>query len=221
MGSKRPALVSLNVNILDQSFDGALAELRSELGHDPCDVEKADISQTLYDNIVLNEQGNQCDGVILNLDPPRILDWLQAAERYGYKPKMMGLTAFDSLVAQQGGSQAEGIVSYYAQFMPTVDGNQPAIRHYNEVWHKYHPEDPNLNLGLVGYLAGSSFAKELGGIGGEITRDAFVRQLFAGPLDTGFMPPARWTSTNHEAEVQCRFYVLHQGSFQPLSDWFG
>jgi ABC-type branched-subunit amino acid transport system substrate-binding protein len=222
MGSKKPALVSLNVNILDQSYDGALAELRAELGHDPCDAEKADITQTLYDSIVLNEQSNGCDGVILNLDPPHILDWLQAAQRYGYDAghRMLGLTAFDSLVVQQGGTQAEGMVTYYAQYMPSVDTNQAAIAHYNEVWRRYHPDDPNANLGLVGYLAGSSFAKELAGVSGEITRDAFVKHLFAAPLDSGLRPAAQWTPANRESQNACRFYVLRQKSFQPLSDWF-
>jgi hypothetical protein len=105
--------------------------------------------------------------------------------------------------------------------MPAVDTNQPAVRHYLQVMRAYHPEDPNVNLALVGYLAGANFGRELAAIRGEITREAFIKALYASPLDTGLTPPARWLPGNHEAETKCRFYVLHQGAFQPASDWYG
>jgi ABC-type branched-subunit amino acid transport system substrate-binding protein len=219
MGVQHPALVSLDVNVLAETHDGVLSQLQDE--HVAvCDAAKVPIEQALYDNVVLNEIQKGCDGVVLNLDPPRILDYLQAAQRYGYHPRMIGKTAFDQSVAQNGGSEAEGLVTYFAQLMPAVETQSAAVQHFTQVMHRYHPEEHDLNLALVGYLAGSGIAGELSRIVGPITRAALLQAIYSRPLDLGLAPPAHWTKTDHLAETSCRFYQLRQGEFQPASGWY-
>jgi len=218
MGATNPGIVSLAVNVLHDSFAGAQRALAS---HNCGDEEEVSLAHGTYDDVVLNEMNHHCDGIVLNLDPPRIVDWMEAAQRYGYKPKRVALTGFDSSVVQQGGAYANDMVTYYAQYMPTVDTNQPAVSHYVQEMHTYHPEDPNVNLALVGYLAGTEFGREMNAVPGTITRQAFINQLYAGNLDTGFTPPLRWTPHDHEAITDCRFYKLENGQFQPASDWYG
>ena len=219
MGSRKPAVVSLDVNVLDQSYDGAVAGIQSRTGKNPCDAEKVPISQTSYDTVVLNEKSNNCDGVILNLDPAHTLSWMQSAQRYGYHPQVIALTGFDQTVVDHAGSYADGLVTYFAQYMPGVDA-APALQRFQQAMQTFEPDEHDLNDALVGYLAAVSFAEEIAQIKGPVSRQAFLNVLYSTTIQNGLMQPVRFHPGDHSAATACRFYVLHQGRWADLSNWY-
>ena len=218
LGSNAPAVVSLDVNVLDQSYDGAVAAIDAKKGK-PCDAEKVPISQPSYDTVVLNEKQNNCDGVILNLDPGHTLSWMQSAQRYGYHPKVIGLTAFDQTVVDHAGSYSDGLVTYFAQYMPRVD-DVPALQRFQSAMSTYEPGERDLNDALVGYLAAASFAQAIGHVGGPVSRQSFLNALYGSAIQNGLQQPVRYHGGDHSVALACRFYVLHQGQWADLSDWY-
>ncbi|HEX6489231.1 MAG TPA: ABC transporter substrate-binding protein [Candidatus Dormibacteraeota bacterium] len=218
MGSNAPAVVSLDVNVLDQSYDGAVAGIDAKKGK-PCDAEKVPITQASYDTVVLNERSNNCDGVILNLDPARTLSWMQSAQRYGYHPKIIGLTAFDQTVVDHAGSYSDGLVTYFAQYMPRVDP-VPALQQFQQAMATYEPGERDLNDALVGYLAAVSFAQSIGHVQGPVSRQSFLNSLYSSPIQNGLMQPVQFRQGDHSVATACRFYVLHQGQWADQSNWY-
>lgn len=219
MGSKAPAVVSLDVNVLDQSYQGAVAGIDAKAGK-PCDAEKEPISQTSYDSVVLNERTNNCDGVILNLDPARTLSWMQSAQRYNYHPKVIGLTAFDQTVVDHAGSYSDGLVTYFAQYMPRVDP-VPALQQFQQAMATYEPDERDLSDALVGYLAAVSFAQAIGHVQGGVSRQSFLNALYSSTIQNGIQQPVRYRQGDHSVATACRFYVLHGGQWADASDWYG
>jgi branched-chain amino acid transport system substrate-binding protein len=220
--SQKPAIVSLDVNVLDQSFGGISQGIQSA-GKQVCDVQKVALEQTAYDNVVLQEKQKGCDGVVLNLDPAHTLDWMQSAQRFGYTPQRLGLTAFDSTVTTNGGSEAEGIVTYFGQVLPSAGdaGSYPAVEKFKGALARYHPEEKNINLALVGYLAGVSFGEAMAQVNGSVSRQSLIQTLESTTINNGLEPPVQFHSGNHAAATKCRFYAYHGGSFQPLTGWYG
>jgi branched-chain amino acid transport system substrate-binding protein len=218
MGAKAPAVVSLDVSVLDQSYDGAVAGIDAKAGK-PCDAEKVPISQASYDTVVLNEKQNNCDGVILNLDPGHTLSWMQSAQRYGYHPKVIGLTAFDQTVADHAGSYSDGLVTYFAQYMPRVD-NIPALQQFQSAMATYEPGERDLNDALVGYLAAISFAQAISHVQGPVSRQSFLNALYGSTIQNGLQQPVHFRQGDHSVALACRFYVLHSGQWADLSDWY-
>jgi branched-chain amino acid transport system substrate-binding protein len=218
MGAKAPAVVSLDVGVLDQSYDGAVAGIDSRAGK-PCDAEKVPISQASYDTVVLNEKQHNCDGVILNLDPGHTLSWMQSAQRYGYHPKVIGLTAFDQTVVDHAGSYSDGLVTYFAQYMPRVD-NIPALQQFQQAMATYEPGERDLNDALVGYLAAVSFAQAIGHIQGPVSRQSLLNALYSSTIENGIQQPVHYHQGDHSVALACRFYVLHSAQWADLSDWY-
>ena len=218
MGAKAPAVVSLDVSVLDQSYDGAVAGINAKAGK-PCDAEKVPISQASYDTVVLNERQNNCDGVILNLDPGHTLSWMQSAQRYGYHPKVIGLTGFDQTVADHAGPYSDGLVTYFAQYMPRVD-NVPALQQFQSAMAAYEPGERDLNDALIGYVAAVSFAQAIGHVQGPVSRQSFLNALYSSAIQNGIQQTVRFHPGDHSVSPACRFYVLHQGRWSDLSDWY-
>jgi branched-chain amino acid transport system substrate-binding protein len=218
LGSRSPAVVSLDVSVLDQSYDGAVAGIDAKAGS-PCDAEKVPISQASYDTVVLNEKQHNCDGVILNLDPGHTLSWMQSAQRYGYHPKVIGLTAFDQTVVDHAGSYSDGLVTYFAQYMPQVD-NVPALQQFQQAMATYEPGERDLNDALVGYLAAVSFAQAIAHVQGPVSRQSFLNALYGAAIQNGLQQPVQFHQGDHSVALACRFYVLHQGQWADLSNWY-
>src|SRR5579871_4383552 len=144
---------------------------------------------------------------------------MQSAQRYGYHPKVIGLTAFDQTVVDHAGAYADGLVTYFAQYMPGVDP-VPALQQFASAMQTFEPGERDLNDALVGYLAAVSFAQVIGHIQGPVSRQAFLDALYANTIANGMQPAVRYRPGDHSAAAACRFYVLHQGRWADLSDWY-
>jgi ABC-type branched-subunit amino acid transport system substrate-binding protein len=218
--AQEPAVVSLDVNVTDQSYDGVVQGIQ-KAGKQVCDAQKVSATQTSFDSVVQTEMQQGCDGVVLNLDPAHTLDWLSSAQRAGYSPQRVGLTAFDQTVIEGSGSAGEGLVTYFGSLLPSADSGSPAVRQFLQALHAYHPDERNVNLAAVGYLAGISFAEAVSKVHGELTRESLAGALESQAIDNGFQPPVQFQSGNHVAATSCRFYQLHAGRYQPISGWYG
>ncbi len=168
---------------------------------------------TDYSPIVAQVKAKKPDAVVSVLSFPELAAFLKQAKLQGLGAKVYSYTgAADEGVLKLAGNAAEGLRMLSLTKLPDDAG--PAMAEYRAAMAKYEPSvKPSLSSAAT-YAAAKTFAEVVKGIRGDITPSTIAAAFAkAGTVDTGILPPLKYSATQHLGTDQVQRLEVRGGKF--------
>jgi ABC-type branched-subunit amino acid transport system substrate-binding protein len=141
--------------------------------------------ETSLDNQVAKLRNAGVEGVLFCNDPVNTVKFIQAAQRVGWKPVMIGGFVLADDVPQAAGSGAKGMYGF--SFWDFYKAETPGVKQYRQITEYYFPQTFHHFYEQATYIGAKAIVDALRAIGPNVTRQALVAQMkkFTN-YDTGF-----------------------------------
>jgi branched-chain amino acid transport system substrate-binding protein len=219
LGAKRIAIFFQNDQFGKDQRDGAVEALRNrnmqsvaEASYVPSDV---DVSA----QVVALKQANP-DAVILGIIPKHAALFVKEAQRFGWKPKVVGHnTVADPVVLDLAGAEAlEGV---YVNLMTAVDSmDTPAVKKANEILARYYPQTKPGYYPYLGMAGAIIIVEAMKRAGSDLTRAKLITSLESlGHFEPGVVPPIDWNTSYHGGPKAFGYAQWKGGKLSVLQGW--
>jgi branched-chain amino acid transport system substrate-binding protein len=219
LGAKRVAIFFQNDQFGKDQRDGAAEALKkhnlqpvAEASYVPSDV---DVSA----QAVAIKQADP-DAVILGIIPKHGALFMKEAQRFGWKPKIVGHnTVADPVVLDLAGAEAlEGV---YVNLMTAVDSmDKPAVKKANEILAKYYPQTKPGYYPYLGMAGGIIIVEAMKRAGSDLTRAKLISSLESlGHFEPGVVPPVDWSASYHGGPKTFGYAQWKDGKLTVLQGW--
>jgi branched-chain amino acid transport system substrate-binding protein len=219
LGAKRVAIFFQNDQFGKDQRDGAVEALKkhnlqpvAEASYVPSDV---DVSA----QAVAIKQADP-DAVILGIIPKHGALFMKEAQRFGWKPKIVGHnTVADPVVLDLAGAEAlEGV---YVNLMTAVDSmDTPAVKKANDILAKYYPQTKPGYYPYLGMAGGIIIVEAMKRAGSDLTRAKLISSLESlGRFEPGVVPPVDWSASYHGGPKAFGYAQWKDGKLTVLQGW--
>jgi ABC-type branched-subunit amino acid transport system substrate-binding protein len=168
---------------------------------------------TDYSPIVGQVKAKHPDAVVTILAFPEAAAYLKEAKLQGLNVPVYGYGPdADEGLIKLAGASAEGF--HAVSFTKPALDPSPAMQQYRDALKKYAPGEQPSSNSAAAYGGALAFAKVIKTVKGAVTPQS-IAQAFAraGTVDTGILPPLRWSQGSHLGTDQVQRVVVKGGKF--------